>query len=491
MDNRSTPGAAAALVTRIRTMPKTDAVFLAVIGAGPAGYPAAFHAADLGMEVVMIDQRPLPGGVCLYEGCIPSKSILHAAKAIQLSKESATMGITFGEPSIDVEKLRQWKEDVVSRLTNGLGTLTKQRKISYLHGKAEFISPEEIKVTLAEGGDKILNFQHAIIATGSEPVHLPFLPESELIMDSRGALSLQEIPESLLVLGGGYIGLELGQAHAALGVKVSVAEATPLLLAGVDRDLVKPLKSNLDRQFDRIMLNTRVTAAAIANGKVKVSLEGPDGKAEAAFDRMLVAVGRRPATRNLGLDKAGVDVGPDGFIKVDRKRLFTSNPAIQAVGDAAGQPMLAHKATHEGRMAVEALNSSAAVYEPLAVPAVIFSDPEIAWCGLTEDEARKAGRNVKIGKFPWQASGRAMTLGRTDGLTKIIAGAEEGEVLGVGISGESAAEMIGEAVLAIEMGAVAEDIAMSIHPHPTLSETLMEAAERCMSDSSTHFFQRQ
>jgi dihydrolipoamide dehydrogenase len=472
-------------------MAKSDEVFLAVIGAGPAGYPAAFHAADLGMEVVMIDQRPLPGGVCLYEGCIPSKSILHAAKAIQLSKESEAIGITFGQPKIDVEKLRKWKEDVVGRLTGGLGTLTKQRKINYLHGRAEFISLNEILVKMADGGEKKVQFQHAIVATGSEPVRLPFLPESDLIMDSRGALALSTIPQNLLVLGGGYIGLELGQAHAALGVRVSVAEATPMLLAGVDRDLVKPLKSNLDRQFERIMLNTRVTSAAITGGKVKVTMEGPEGKEDTLFDRVLVAVGRRPSTANLGLDKAGVAVGADGFIKMQKDRLFTSNPAIQAIGDVAGQPMLAHKATHEGRTAVEALNSSAAVYGPLAIPAVIFSDPEIAWCGLTEDEARKSGRNVKIGKFPWQASGRAMTLGRTDGLTKVIAGADEGEILGVGISGESAAEMIGEAVLAIEMGAVAEDIAMSIHPHPTLSETIMEAAERCIRDSSTHFFQRQ
>lgn len=472
-------------------MPDSEDIFLAVIGGGPAGYPAAFHAADLGMDVVMIDQRPLPGGVCLYEGCIPSKSILHAAKVIQLSKDTEAIGISFGEPKIDLQKLRKWKEDVVSRLTNGLGQLTRQRNIRYIQGRASFTSPQELLVTMAGGVEKRLKFEHAIVATGSAPVHLPFLPESSLIMDSGKALALQALPQNILVLGGGYIGLELGQAHAALGVKVSVAEAAPMLLAGVDRDLVKPLQANLDRQFERIMLNTRVTSATLADDKVRVAMDGPEGKQEEEFERLLVAVGRRPATGGIGLEKAGVDVGPDGFIKVDRAKLFTSNPAIQAVGDAAGQPMLAHKATHEGRMAVEALNSSAAVYDPLAIPAVIFSDPEIAWCGLTEDEARRSGRNIKVGRFPWQASGRAMTLGRTDGVTKIIAGTEEGEILGVGISGENAAEMIAEGVLAIEMGAVAEDIALAIHPHPTLSETIMEAAERCIKDSSTHYFQRQ
>ncbi|MFO7821970.1 MAG: dihydrolipoyl dehydrogenase [Lentisphaeria bacterium] len=464
-------------------------VFLAVVGGGPGGYPAAFQAADLGMDVVLIDRRPRPGGVCLYEGCIPSKSILHASRAIQLSKETEKIGISFAEPKIDLPKLREWKQSVVDRLTKGVSQLTKQRNIRYVQGQAEFVSESSIKVS-KEDGEETINFEHAIVAPGSQPVQLPFLPDSDLIMDSANALNLESLPERMLVVGGGYIGLELGQAYASLGVKVSVTEALPSLLANVDQDLVNPLRKRLERQFEQILLKTKVTSAEENEGKLKVTLEGPAGEEEETFDKILVAVGRRPSTSEIGLDKAGVKVGDDGFIIIDEKRV-TSNPAIQAIGDVAGQPMLAHKATHEGRTAAEALSDGKTVYEPLAVPAVIFTDPEIAWCGLTEDEARRAGRNVSVGKFPWQASGRAITLEKPEGLTKVIADAESGEVIGIGISGESSAEMIGEATLAIEMGAVAEDIALTIHPHPTLSETIMEAAQRCMTDSSTHFMQRQ
>lgn len=469
---------------------KNTSASLVVIGGGPGGYPAAFHAADLGMEVVLIDHEPNPGGVCLYRGCIPSKSILHAASAIQLAKEAPDIGITLGEPSIDLEKLRSWKQGVVDGLTGGLGNLTKQRGITYIQGEARFSETKALQVTGSDGTDHLITFDHAIVATGSEPTDLPFLPSSERVMNSKNALDLKTIPGRLLVIGGGYIGLELGQAYSALGSDVAVAEALPYLLAGVDRDLAKPLVKRLEKQFSQVMTNTKVTGAKEDDRGILVSFDGPDAPKEEWFDSVLVAVGRRPADKDIGLETAGVTTDEHGFIKVDEQR-FTSNPAIQAVGDVAGQPMLAHKATHEGRMAVEALNDGKTVYDPIAIPAVMFTDPEIAWCGLTEDEASRSGRSVKVGKFPWQASGRAATIGRTDGLTKVIADEETGIVLGVGICGDRAGDMIGEGVLAIEMGCVAEDLALSIHPHPTLSETIMEAAERAIGGSSTHFFQRQ
>jgi dihydrolipoamide dehydrogenase len=468
---------------------KTSA-FLAVIGGGPGGYPAAFHAADLGMQVVLIDREPNPGGVCLYRGCIPSKSILHAASAIQMAKDAPDIGITLGEPTIDLAKLRRWKQGVVEGLTSGLGQLTKQRGITYIQGEAQFSDGSTISVRSSDGMNHVISFEHAIVATGSEPTALPFLPDSERIMSSKNALDLKDIPEKLLVIGGGYIGLELGQAYNALGSNVAVVEALPYLLPGIDRDLAVPLTKRLEKRFSAIMTKTKVTGAAESPRGIVVSFDGPDGQLEETFDAVLVAVGRRPSTRNIGLQDAAIDIDEQGFIKVDGQR-FTSNRAVQAIGDAAGQPMLAHKATHEGRMAVEALNDGKTVYDPIAIPAVMFTDPEIAWCGLTEDEARRTGRSVRIGKFPWQASGRAATIGRQDGLTKVIADEESGIVVGVGICGDRAGDMIGEGVLAIEMGCVLEDIALTIHPHPTLSETIMEAAERAMGGSSTHFFQRQ
>ncbi len=468
----------------------TKSTFLAVIGGGPGGYPAAFHAADLGMDVVLIDREPNPGGVCLYRGCIPSKSILHAASAIQFAKETPDIGITFGEPVIDLPKLRQWKQGVIDGLTGGLGQLTKQRGITYIQGNAEFADSKTIRIKGTDGTGHTIEFKHAIIASGSEPTPLPFLPASERVMDSRNALALKSIPKSLLVIGGGYIGLELGQAYNALGSSVTVVEALPYLIPGVDRDLAGPLTKRLEKQFAAIMTKTKVTGAKENPDGLIVSFDGPEGQSEEQFEAVLVAVGRRPSTVDIGLEKIGVDTDDHGFIKVNAQR-FTSNPAIQAIGDVAGQPMLAHKATHEGRMAVEALNDGKTVYDPIAIPAVMFTDPEIAWCGLTEDEARRSGKSVKIGKFPWQASGRAATIGRRDGLTKVIADEESGMLLGVGICGDRAGDMIGEAVLALEMGCVAEDIALTIHPHPTLSETIMEAAERAMGGSSTHFFQRQ
>lgn len=462
---------------------------LLVLGAGPGGYPAAFHAADLGMEVTLVDRDPNPGGVCLYRGCIPSKALLHAAQVIHEARTAEKLGIAFGAPTIDFDKLRAWKGSVVEKLTSGLGGLTKQRGIRFLRGAARLTAPDRAVVALADGGEQEIVFEHAILATGSEPMRLPFLPSSPRVMDSTGALALEDLPKRLLVMGGGYIGLELGQVYAAFGCEVTVVEMKPTLLPGVDPDLVKPLAKVCATQFHKILLNTSVTAVTVQGDSLLVGFRDVGGATfEEAFDRVLVSIGRRPVTQGLGLEAAGVQVTSQGFVQIDEARRTTS-ARIFAIGDVAGQPMLAHKATHEGRCAVEAIHGGKAVYDPRAIPAVVFTDPEIAWCGLTEDEARRAGHSIRVGLFPWQASGRAATLDRPDGVSKIVADAETGLVLGVGVSGHGAGELIGEGVVAIEMGATAEDLALSVHAHPSLSETIMEAAERVMGQS-THFFQR-
>lgn len=462
---------------------------LAVIGAGPGGYPAAFHAADLGMKVILIDRDENPGGVCLYRGCIPSKALLHAAQIIQHAREAEDIGIRFATPEIDFDRIRQWRDSVVGKLTGGLGQLTKQRGIEFIRGTATFRDAHSLVVEGAGGERSVVQFEHAILATGSVPAIPRFIPQSPRIMDSTGALEIAEIPERLLVMGGGYIGLELGQVYAAFGAAVSVVEMQTALLPQVDPDLVKPLASRLKREFHEIMLNTRVTAMRDTGSAVEVDLEDSAGqKRTENYERVLVAVGRRPVTAGLGLENTQVEIDDKGFVKVDEHRR-TAEPTIYAIGDIAGQPMLAHKATHEGRSAVEAIHGGKAIYEPRAIPAVVFTDPEIAWAGLSEDEARRAGFDLRIGTFPWQASGRAATLDRSEGLTKIIAAAEDGRILGIGIAGPGAGELIGEAVLAIEMGAVAEDLALTIHAHPSLSETIMEAAERVVGQS-THYFQR-
>ncbi len=469
-------------------MGKQIKVQLAVVGAGPGGYPAAFHAADLGLDVVLIDLEANPGGVCLYRGCIPSKSILHAASAIQMAREASALGITFGPPQIDLDTLRAWKQGVVDKLTGGLGGLTRKRGIVYLQGKASFSGRNTLDVAGADETTRI-EFEHAIVATGSVPVMPRFLPASPRIMDSTQALELADLPERLLVMGGGYIGLELGQAYAALGSKVSVVEMKASLLPGVEPRLVKVLAGRLAKQFEAIWLETRVVEMRDTGKAVEVTCEDRAGKRFVeAFDRVLVAVGRRPTTEGLGLEAAGVQVGDDGFVKVDERRQ-TSNPAILAIGDVAGQPMLAHKATHEGRVAAEFIHGGQAIYAPRAIPAVVFTDPEIAWCGLTETEARRQGLDIKVGSFPWAASGRAATLDRPDGLTTVVADRRSGRVIGMGIVGAGAGELIGEGVLAIEMGAVAEDIALTVHAHPSLSETIMEAAEDLVA-GATHFLQR-
>lgn len=462
---------------------------LAVIGAGPGGYPAAFHAADLGMQVTLIDRAEHPGGVCLYRGCIPSKALLHAAGVLGAARDAAAIGIHFDPPRLDLEELKSWKRSVVSDLTGGLGQLARARGVRYLQGAARFADAGTLMIQTADGQTQPLRFEKAIVATGSIPVFPGFLPASPQVMDSTRALEMEDVPERMLVLGGGYIGLELGQVYAALGSRVEVIEMQAGLLSGVDPDLTRVLSRALEAQFHAIRLSTRVTDVTVESKAVNVGFETPDGKNErATYDRVLVAIGRQPVTEGLALAKAGIETDRKGFVQVDAQRR-TTHPAVWAIGDVAGQPMLAHKATHEGRSAVESMQDGKRYYDPRAIPAVVFTDPEIAWCGLTEAEARQVGLNIRIGAFPWAASGRAATLGRKDGMTKIIAAHDTGRVLGVGLAGHGAGELIGEAALAIEMGAVAEDIAGTIHAHPSLSETLMEAAERVMGQS-THLYRK-
>ena len=458
-----------------------------VIGAGPGGYAAAFYAADLEMEVTLIDPQINPGGVCLYRGCIPSKALLHAAKIISESREAEHLGISFERPRIDLDKLRAWKNGVVSKLTGGLGLLTKQRKIKFIQGKAVFLNSNTLEVTGPEGGQQTIKFDNAILATGSRPVRLPGLPDSPRILDSTTALDLDNIPASLLVVGGGYIGLELGTVYAELGSAVSVVEMTRGLLPGADRDLVGVLEKRAKTIFKSIMLDTRVAGMETTPGGVKVTFQTSDGKtSQQEYEKVLVAVGRKPDSSGLGLEKTKVRVDERGFVQVDGQRR-TADPAIFAIGDIAGEPMLAHKASHEGRVAVDAIAGKKTVFEPRAIPAVVFTDPEIAWCGLTETQAKQENRTIAIAKFPWGASGRALTLNRTDGLTKLILDPDTHRVLGVAVAGPGAGELISEGVLAVEMGTVAEDVKLTIHPHPTTSETIMEAAESFFGHA-THIY---
>jgi dihydrolipoamide dehydrogenase len=460
-------------------MAETSNMHIAVVGAGPGGYAAAFLAADLGMKVTLIDPEVNPGGVCLYRGCIPSKALLHVAKLIGESRHAKNWGVEFGEPRIDLARLRAWKEDVVKKLTGGLGVLSKQRKVQYVRGHAAFENSTTLQVTKTnDGGDETLSFDRIVLATGSRPAIIPALKlDSPHVIDSTGALDLEEVPETMLVIGGGYIGLELGTVYAALGCKVSVVEMMPGLLPGADRDLVLPLHKRIEKSFDSILLNTTVASMKDEGSGVRVTFDGSELKErERIFDRVLVSVGRKPNSEIPELGKTKAQVGPRGFFQVN-KQLQTDDPIIYAIGDVAGEPMLAHKASHEGRTAVEAIAGNKVAFEPNAIPAVVFTDPEIAWCGLTETDAQKQNREIKVAKFPWAASGRAMTLDRTEGMTKLILDPESERVLGVGIVGAGAGELIAEGVLAIEMGALAKDVALTIHPHPTLSETLMEAAE--------------
>ena len=451
---------------------------IAVVGGGPGGYAAAFLAADLGMKVTLIDAEQNPGGVCLYRGCIPSKALLHVAAVISESRHSAQWGVEFGEPKIDVAKLRAFKEGVVKKLTGGLGQLSKQRKVTYVQGLASFVNSTTLKVEKAAGGEEQLRFDRIIIATGSRPAVIPTLNlQSPRMLDSTGGLALTDIPKTMLVIGGGYIGMELGTVYAALGTKVSVVEMLSGLLPGADRDLVLPLHKRMQKIFAAIMLNTTVKGVKEEANGIRVTFEGAEvQEKEQVFEKVLVSVGRKPNSQIAGLDKTQVKVNQKGFIEVN-KQLQTADPNIYAIGDVVGEPMLAHKASHEGRTAVEHIAGHKVAFEPNAIPAVVFTDPEIAWAGLTESQAQAEGREVKVAKFPWGASGRAVTLDRTEGLTKLVIDPQTERILGVGLCGPGAGDMISEGVLAIEMGANAKDLSLTIHPHPTLSETIMEAAE--------------
>jgi dihydrolipoamide dehydrogenase len=469
----------------------TNATRLAVLGAGPGGYAAAFLGADLGLDVTLIDREPNPGGVCLYRGCIPSKALLHVARVVDEAAHAERWGVRFGKPAIDLDRLRGWKNDVVQKMTGGLGVLSRQRRIRYVRGEASIASPTTFRVQAAGGSGQAaedIEFDYAILATGSRPSTVPSLAiDSPRLLDSTSALEIETVPKSLLVVGGGYIGLELGTVYAALGSDVSVVEMTPGLLPGADRDLVAVLAKRVGKIFRSVMLNTRVTGISDTGSGLRVRFEGEDVAApEQEFEKVLVSVGRKPNSAIAGLDRTRVEVDARGFIKVDAQ-LRTAEPTLFAIGDVAGEPMLAHKASHEGRVAVESIAGHKVAFEPAAIPAVVFTDPELAWCGLTENQAAAANQPVEIAKFPWAASGRATTIDRPDGLTKLVIDPASQRILGVGIVGAGAGELIAEGVLAIEMGALARDLALTIHPHPTLSETPMEAAE-VFFGQATHYY---
>jgi len=460
---------------------------LAVIGAGPGGYAAAFLAADLGLEVTLIDPKPNPGGVCLFKGCIPSKALLHVAKLINEAHEAKAWGVEFGSPKIDPDQLRSWKTSVVEKLTSGLGQLSKQRKINFIQGRAVFLNNQTLEIT-SDSGKFALSFQHAILATGSRPALLPGpIPDSPRIINSTGALELQDIPQSLLVIGGGYIGLEMGTVYAALGTQVSVVEMLPGLLPGADNDLVRILQRRLETQFHQILVATRVSHLEEVKDGIKVRFEGKENQ-EVVYEKVLISIGRKPNSTGIGLENTKIELDSRGFVKVNAQRQ-TAEPTIYAIGDIAGEPMLAHKASHEGRVAVEAIAGHKVAFEPRAIPAVVFTDPEIAWAGLTENQAKESGRKVEVLRFPWAASGRALTMDRPDGLTKLMVDPETGRILGLALVGAGAGEMIAEGVLAIEMAAVAADLKLTIHPHPTLSETIMETAEMFFGQS-THVLRK-
>ena len=451
---------------------------VAVIGGGPGGYVAAFRAADLGLQVTLIDPEERPGGVCLYRGCIPSKALLHVARLLSEAREAEEWGVSFGEPRIDLDKLRAHRDRVVAHMSGGLGQLTRARGVTLVRGLARLTGPQSLRVESGDGSPREIGFEHAVLATGSRPIALPaFDAGSDRVMDSTGALELPDVPGRLLVVGGGIVGLELGQVYAALGSRVTVVEMTDGLIPGADRDLVRVLHKQLEEQFEAIHLECAVTAAAETPGGLEVTREPTaGGPAETGtWDRVLLSVGRRPNTEDLGLESTRAALDPKGFVEVDAQRR-TAEPSIFAVGDVIGSA-LAHTASHEGAVAAEVIAGRRAAFEPNAIPSVVYTDPEVAWCGLTESEAREQGLEVAVARFPWTASGRAVTLGRGDGLTKLVVQPATERILGVGVAGPGAGELIAEGVLAVEMAAVVQDLALSIHPHPTLSETLMEAAE--------------
>jgi dihydrolipoamide dehydrogenase len=455
---------------------------LVVLGGGPGGYAAAFLAADEGLEVTLVEADPRLGGTCLLRGCIPSKALLHVARVIaEVDELRHEWGVEYRSPLVNIDKVRARKEKVISTLSGGLKQLAKRRNVKIIHARGVFENSTTLKLEgddVSIPDDRQLTYDHCILATGSVPaMPTAFNIGSDRVMDSTGALDLADLPETLLVIGGGYIGLEMGTVYAQLGSKVSVVELLEGLLPGADRDLVRPLHKRLERLFgERIFLNTKVGSIGLRDSKVEVAFEGPGKFGTEQYDRVLVSVGRRPNSRGFGLEKTQVQLDERDFARVD-KQLRTADPHILAIGDVAGEPMLAHKATHEGRTAVEVVLGKPVTFDKLAIPAVVFTDPEIAWAGLTEDAAKKDGRKYEVAVYPWGASGRAIAIGRTDGLTKVLVDPETERVLGVGIVGPGAGELIAEAVLAIEMGCEVTDLAETIHPHPTLSETVMNAAE--------------
>ena len=455
---------------------------LVVLGSGPGGYTAAFRAADLGKKVVLIERYPTLGGVCLNVGCIPSKALLHTAKVITEAEEAAHHGVSFGKPNIDLEQLRSWKaNDVVGKLTGGLAAMAKQREVTVVQGLGQFTSPHQIAVTGADGKVTKVGFENAIIAAGSQATKFPGAPVDERIMDSTGALALADVPKRMLVIGGGIIGLEMGTVYDALGSKVSVVEFTDGLIQGCDRDLVRPLQKRMEKRFEAIMLNTKVANIEAKKDGIHVSFEGVNGNTDApkdvqVYDRVLISIGRRPNGLNIGAEHAGLAVDERGFINVD-KQMRTNVPHIFAIGDIVGQPMLAHKATHEGKVAAEVIAGHKVEFQAMVIPSVAYTDPEVAWAGVTETEAKAKGIAIEKASFPWAASGRALSVARTEGATKLIFDKETHRLIGAGIVGVNAGELLAETVLAIEMGADAHDLGLSIHAHPTLSETICFAAE--------------
>ncbi len=460
---------------------------IAVVGAGPGGYVAAFKAADLGMDLTLIDPDANPGGTCLYRGCIPSKALLHVARLLNEVREAESWGVSFSKPKIDLGQLNAWKDRVVGKMAGGLTQLVDARGIHYVQGSARFLDSGNLRIDRMAGGVEDLAFDYGILATGSRPAAVPPLTiDNDRVLDSTGALDLSDIPRTMLVVGGGIVGLELGTVYAALGTRVTVVEMLPGLIPAADRDLVRPLASRLKTAFERILLETRVVAASEVEKGISVGFEDAAGKAsEATFEKILVAAGRTPNSADLGLENTRVELDRHGYIQVDAQRR-SAEPNIFAIGDVIGSG-LAHTASHEGALAVEVIAGHRAAFEPNAIPNVVYTDPEVAWCGLTEIEAEAEKRPVKVVRFPWAASGRATTLDRNEGMTKLLIDPGTERILGVGIAGVGAGELIAEGVLAVEMAALASDLKMSIHPHPTLSETAMEAAE-LFYGAGTHLY---
>ncbi|MEZ5486502.1 MAG: dihydrolipoyl dehydrogenase [Steroidobacteraceae bacterium] len=456
-------------------MPVDRRVQLLVLGAGPGGYTAAFRAADLGLSVVLVERWPTLGGVCLNVGCIPSKALLHAAKVIDEAASMAAHGIVFGAPQIDLHKLRGWKSGVVGKLTNGLRMLAKQRKVEVIQGTGRFVAPNVVVIE-GESGTQQLGFEQCIVAAGSESARLPFLPDDPRVIDSTGALELESLPKRLLVIGGGIIGLEMACVYDALGVEVSVVELTKQLMPGCDPDLARPLEKRIRARYAQILLGTKVTAVEARNEGLQVTFEGEGALAPQLYDKVLVAVGRVPNGRAIGAEAAGLPVDARGFIAVD-KQMRTGVPGIFAIGDIVGQPMLAHKATHEGKVAAEVAAGQKSFFDARVIPSVAYTDPEVAWVGLTEAEAAAKGIACRKGMFPWVASGRSLAQGRDEGFTKLLFDPVTHRVLGGGLVGPNAGELVAEIALAIEMGADAADIGLTVHPHPTLSETIAFSAE--------------